>query len=220
MLIGLAGKKQVGKNLVGKLLLCLDDYQEIHSNSEMDRKIWVTSCAQNNMTESLTGMKTVSFAAKLKQIAATIFNVDPSWFENEEFKNSPIPERFINCRVKTYREALQYIGTDLFRDQFCKNIWITSTLSDYNPENSRWIVTDVRFPDEVEAIKKLGGLIVYISRPAKAKTKVVDPTTQHISEAALDSYVGYDFFIHNDSGVDSLYEQVAKFYDNFLINKR
>lgn len=220
MLIGLAGKKQTGKNLVGKMLLCLDDYQRIHSGSGMDRKLWVTSCSQSNLTESLTGMKTVSFAAKLKQIVATIFNVDPSWFENEEFKNSPIPEAFINCRVKTYREALQYIGTDLFRNQFCKNVWITSTLSNYNPESDKWIITDVRFPDEVDAIKRLGGIVVYINRPIKVGNKMVDSTTQHASETALDLYRGYDFCICNDGSIEDLYDQVEKFYDNFILSKK
>lgn len=220
MLIGLAGKKQVGKNLVGKILLGIDEYHHVFVNSETSMEECVTHHICNEVTHNLSGMRTVSFAAKLKQIAAIIFNVDHSWFEDERFKNSTIPERFINCRVRTYREALQYIGTDLFRDQFCKNIWITSTLSNYNPESSRWIVTDVRFPDEIEAIKKLGGKVVYINRPTKAENKIADLTAQHASETALSSYTEYDYSIRNDGSLDDLYGKVERFYNAFILNKK
>ena len=65
----------------------------------------------------------------------------------------------------TYREALQFIGTDLFRDKFHPKVWVNSLFSDYKSQHFRtvkvngvfshqemrypkWIISDVRFFNE------------------------------------------------------------------------
>lgn len=45
------------------------------------------------------------------------------------------------------------------------------------------VVTDVRFPNEVDAIKARGGTIIRIERPG------LESTDEHVSETALDDYV-------------------------------
>ena len=54
------------------------------------------------------------------------------------------------------------------------------------------VITDVRFPNEAQAIKDLGGLILRIERPGTG------PVNQHPSETSLDSY-RFDAYVQNDS---------------------
>jgi len=65
------------------------------------------------------------------------------------------------------------------------------------------VVTDTRFPNEVEALKKRGALLWRIRRPAK-ETSVRD---LHPSETALDDYRDWDaILVAND--LAELLEQV------------
>src|SRR5690606_14695431 len=74
------------------------------------------------------------FADKLKKSVGVLFNVDPINFENDNFKNTlaPLPWKHPKTSERiTYRFLLQYIGTDLFRDNFDTNIWVNSLLGEY-----------------------------------------------------------------------------------------
>jgi hypothetical protein len=106
----------------------------------------------------------------------------------------------------TYREFLQYLGTELFRDKLHNNTWVNALMSDYKPkitddtyygstdpcgicgkslkEQSKgcneiacykgrkgiiktypdWIITDMRFPNELEAVKNKQGITIRINR--------------------------------------------------------
>ena len=76
----------------------------------------------------------------------------------------------------TPRMLLQKIGTDLFRNQLHPNTWINATFANYKPiagtmdvRRSRetfpnWIITDVRFQNEADAIKERGGKLIKVIR--------------------------------------------------------
>lgn len=89
----------------------------------------------------------------------------------EWFNRGEITKPFeIDSEVITPRLMLQLIGTDCGRDIIHPNIWVNSLfseykgpkLSQYNP--SKWIIPDMRFPNEVEAVKEKGGLIIRVER--------------------------------------------------------
>lgn len=62
------------------------------------------------------------------------------------------------------------------------------------------VITDVRFPNEIERIKSLGGVIVRVDRPG------VGPANNHVSEHA---WVGSeDITIRNHHGIEDLHKQV------------
>ncbi len=90
----------------------------------------------------------------------------------------------------TYRELLQLIGTDLFRNQLHEDTWINALFSKYKSEYKHnpfyddkgiydvseddeirnpqmypnWIITDVRFPNEYKAVKDRGGIMIRVNR--------------------------------------------------------
>jgi hypothetical protein len=66
-----------------------------------------------------------------------------------------------------------------------------------------FLVTDVRFKNEAEYIKRMGGKIIRIEAPERNKNLIIrqklDPLTiNHISETDLDKYYGFDLILDND----------------------
>ena len=78
-------------------------------------------------------------------------------------------------------------------------------------EQSKWIITDVRFPNEVEGIKDRGGIVIRVNRPRKilGKPRLLHKTeSQHPSEAALDDFSDFDYVIENDGSIEDLVDKV------------
>jgi len=112
----------------------------------------------------------------------------------------------------TYRYLLTKIGTDLFRRQFHPDTWVNATFADYKPVERelkgslfypQWIISDVRFPNELKAIKDRGGICIRVSRPP------IEPDP-HISESALDDSDDFDYMIINSGTIDELVEKVEE----------
>ena len=63
------------------------------------------------------------------------------------------------------------------------------------------VIPDVRFPNEADAIKELGGIIWRINRHG------LNGINEHRSEHAMDSYM-VDHVIYNDGSLDELSDEV------------
>lgn len=130
---------------------------------------------------------------------------------------------------RTVRWLLQYIGTDLFRNQLHQNVHVNALFADYKPTNKKglehhtwnedqlpnWIITDNRFPNECKAIKDRGGILIRIERnfdivpDANGNPMTVPKVNiQHESETALDNYKDWDYIINNDGTINQLVEMV------------
>ena len=107
---------------------------------------------------------------------------------------------FENSRDKadkaTARELMQYVGTEFFRKIY-PNVWADATIRKIKQESSHTaIITDCRFPNEVDAIKNAGGKVIRLSRNS-------DNKDAHSSEIALDKdkydWANFDAIIENES---------------------
>jgi hypothetical protein len=98
------------------------------------------------------------------------------------------------------RRLLQIFGTEVGRKMFGENFWIDMSLKNLQ-NNSRIVISDVRFPNEAEAIKKLGGSIWRINR------KTHGAVNGHASEHAMDNYM-FNHVIYNDQTIDDLSDEV------------
>ena len=140
-----------------------------------------------------------------------------SWATKEEaYTHALIPENVYKEKL-TPRKLLQLLGTDAGRDIIHPNIWVNSLMSGYkrtsflldNGVKARgvkypnWIVTDMRFPNELAAIKAKGGITIRIERPGMES----HCGGQHPSETALDS-AEFDIVINNDGTLEDLIEKV------------
>lgn len=71
-----------------------------------------------------------------------------------------------------------------------------------------WIITDVRFPNEYEAVKAKGGIIIRVNRPGYG-TSMVSLASDHPSETALDGH-DFDHVIENNGDLYELRKKVSK----------
>jgi hypothetical protein len=80
-----------------------------------------------------------------------------------------------------------------------------------------WIITDMRFPNEMEAVVKRNGITIRVVRACSECGKTghhkmscsKQYTKEHSSETALDD-AKFDYEIINDAGIPELIEKVRK----------
>ena len=141
-------------------------------------------------------------------------------------------EYTLSYEAITIRQFLQTVGTDVMRDMIHPNAWINSMFTDYNvightnvtalddpagkllttPNYPSWIVTDVRFENELAAIKKgIPGKMTDKKFDFRCSIRVERPEylaetrdDRHTSETALDGYQNWDHVITNDCDLDQL----------------
>lgn len=116
-------------------------------------------------------------------------------FESANLQNNSIHQYSLRESNLRYRDVLQLLGTEGVRRVIHPNAWINALMGEYRGQN--WIITDVRFPNEADAVRRMGGMVVRINRPGTEKSD------QHESETALDGYK-FDHVVENDGDLASL----------------
>lgn len=143
------------------------------------------------------------FAGKLKDIAEILTGVPKINFEDQEFKQQDMGPEW----GMTYRDLLQKLGTEAMRNGLHKNVWVNALFADFNIDEDEqipyWIITDSRFPDELEAVKKHNGITIKVIRDSGNTIG-----TTHTSETALDNYTEWDYVIDNTGTLEELKTQV------------
>ena len=119
-----------------------------------------------------------------------------------------------NIVIKDIRHMLQFVGTDVIR-KYIPSWHIDSMkkeIMSYNNTEQLFVVDDVRFPDEKNAVEELGGKCFFIVRPSTIKE-----ATNHLSEISLSwQDFNYENIIINDEGVNYLKKHFLNAYeDNF-----
>lgn len=126
------------------------------------------------------GFKKVSFAKKVKDIAAISFGWDRALLEG----NTPASRYWRDLEDPfwkiTPRSALQKIGTEMFRAQVSDDFWIKCAQKEIDESSVPVVIADCRFENEIEFIHSIGGKIIYIQRDS-AEIKV----PEHVKRAAM-----------------------------------
>ena len=97
--------------------------------------------------------------------------------------------------VPEVRRLLQAMGTELGRETWSQDFWIDRLFA--GARIYPWVISDVRFPNEAQAIEDRGGEVWRIERPGYG------PVNDHVSEVALDGW-DFDKTIVNDGDLDKL----------------
>lgn len=105
----------------------------------------------------------IKFADPLKEMVATMTGCERSQLEDEDFKNSFLPEIWTTKEGHryTYREVMQYVGTDLFRNQFHENTWVNASIARLVP-NTNYMYTDHRFYSERDGISQVADAKIFV----------------------------------------------------------
>ena len=93
------------------------------------------------------------------------------------------------------RRLLQVMGTEVGRQLFYEDIWVDAALKDYDPQG-KYVVTDMRFGNEVAAISGRKGVLVKVKRPG------VGPVNDHVSDQGLPDEA-FDLILDNDSTLEA-----------------
>ena len=100
------------------------------------------------------------------------------------------------------RKLLQSTGV-AGRNMIDEYLWVALTLSQIkDPQEGRYVITDVRFPNEAAALTAQGGQLWRIERPG------VDAVNDHVSETALDAWV-FDETIINDGTIEDIKKKIS-----------
>ena len=116
------------------------------------------------------------------------------------------------------RRVLQRMGTEVGRNLLGSDIWVKNTINrlSLRSDYMHWIITDVRFPNEYNAIlynRGEGGFVVRIERPG------VEAINDHPSEHMLDEFV-FDHTIMNDGTPEELGEKLFLFAEASNLGRR
>ena len=97
---------------------------------------------------------------------------------------------------------LQWIGTEWGRAQK-ESVWVDSTLNRLVVDQNCYIA-DVRFPNEVESLQRIGFLCVRVIRDDRP----IDRNANHASETALANYQGWDAVVENNGTIEEFYAKI------------
>ena len=218
-IIGINGKIGSGKDTVGKIIQYLTSKQATSKGS-------YSYCEEMGLIY-IVDWEIKKFAGKLKEIASLLTGVPAYSFEDQDFKKLDMNPEW----GMTYREFLQKLGTEAMRDGLHTNVWVNALFADYKPTNNcqqhadglfytdehgenevipeypNWIITDMRFPNEMEAVVAKGGITIRVVRPDMNTLQAMIPA--HASETALDEHIMH-YEIINDGTIEDLVEKVRE----------
>lgn len=141
ILIGIHGRKQVGKDTIANYLVQEYDFQKI------------------------------AFADKLEEAVANLFDIEVDRVDQLKDGGSiPLAEVILQVGSTewsfSWREFLQRFGTEMGRNTFGENFWIRLWDEQYRSGSGDYIVVpDVRFENEAIWISGAGGYIIEVTRP-------------------------------------------------------
>ena len=149
------------------------------------------------------GFEKASFAAPIKDIVAKQFNIDREMLEGiDSFSRKCREDKDYGAYGFTPRELLRMIG-GFYVQEISPTFWCDIVENNYRKSWGKDIViTDVRFPQEIEMIERNGGFVVRIQRPGFNGT-------DHISERSLCKYP-FDTVINNFGSLELFKDQVEQ----------
>ena len=209
-IIGICGRKGSGKDTIGDMICKIDPTFE-----------------------------KIAFADVVKDIVASLFGWDREMLQGNTVEGRKWREEIDEFWAKELdmpdfspRKAMQLIGTDIMRNNLHKNIWIISVKRKImNKPDKNFVITDVRFPNEILAIKNLNGKIIRVERGERpdwwniasnynkfgkegvTEKEIEELNKIHPSERDWIDIDEPNVIFHNDSTIEDLESKVTEWMD-------
>lgn len=110
------------------------------------------------------------------------------------------------------RGLLQRMGTEVGREMFGENFWVDYAMKTIQELDTDVVIPDVRFLNEVYAIRSWNGMVWKVSRPE------VTAVNSHKSETELSSFTGYDVIIENTSTKEDLFSELTPLVESLRVH--
>lgn len=151
------------------------------------------------------GHKIHAFAHKVKDVCGMVFGLSHTQMYTPE-KKEIVDDRW----GKTPRKLMQLVGTEFGR-AIDEDVWVKSLMLDVGPHG--WLIEDCRFPNEAEAVREKGGIVVGIRRD---KVVPEDSEDLHASESKMLHHWDdmADVTIENNDTLEELHEKVEEVFQS------
>jgi hypothetical protein len=112
-------------------------------------------------------------------------------------------DEVFHTKPPAVRHLLQQAGTEEGRAVYGEDIWCATAAAWLQVMAEHWdqqgiVVPDIRFPNEVAFIERLGGHVIRVAAPGRAAASPLTAAARaHVSETAVDDYPFVDV-LHND----------------------
>lgn len=206
-IIGMCGLKGSGKDTAANILVQHFKYTKLSFAHVL-----------KNITSELFGWKRELLEGDTDESRIFRELPDSFWEYKLDWANNHMSKKFLRF---TPRVALQYIGTDVLRNNFHKNIW----LDRLELEISRYekvVISDARFSNEIDFVKNNKGKVIWIKRQLpqwvdlarKVKTNpenisILNTLVEHESEWQWLTE-DFDYEIDNTKTILDLHEEIRK----------
>ena len=200
-ILSFSGRKQSGKSTSADYIISLINEHHI--------------MLRENRYELNMSCKIYSFADPLKQdICINILGLTYDQCYGSDDDKNTMTDLWWDGVQLTAREAMEIIGTKIFR-ALKTNVWADATINKIKKENvDLAIISDCRFPNEVEAVKNSGGINIRLD---------LDPFhSNSISENSLDQDVydwsNFDIIIKNSKmTIEEKNREITRFLYDYNI---
>lgn len=147
------------------------------------------------------GFRHVNFADPVKRIVEEAYGIPWSVLNDPVLKETMLDV----YPFKTPREVMQQVGTEMFR-HYLDDTWIEAFKRN-SARFSHVVCSDLRFPNEAEAVRIAGGKIVKVVNP---RINLADAASLHASEALINGLLA-DVVIVNDGSIADLHAKVKAY---------
>lgn len=180
-------------------------------------------------SENSEKIREYSFAGPLKLIVSIICDFNLKNTNVYEILKGDNKFRDLREKIITYdkfgkayngREILQFVGTEVFRNNIDSNFWINLTLKKIEADNETSnisFISDVRFQNEIDILLYIGARLILVYRKDEDLILTEDDKKKHPSSwDFLQDISKFEFKIHNNGTLQDLKEKI----DNILDSER
>jgi len=189
--------------------------------------------------QNIYGFKRDSFAATLKDAVAAVFGWDRELLEGRTRESrawretvDPWWSKRLNMPDLTPRLVLQKWGTEVARKSWHNDTWIASLENKLNQAHNDVVITDVRFPNEIQAVRNAGGIVIRVVRGPEPEwydlaVETNSGTFNHMAQAYPEvhpsewAWIGTEFdavIDNNADGLDPLFAQVKHLVQDLQVS--
>lgn len=148
------------------------------------------------------GFHKTAFAESLKEGVRAIFGLtEEQLYGDQKETLDPFWE-------DTPRNILQKVGTECMRRGYREDIWVKCVEGKVRTSLYNWVVSDVRFPNEADAIRSWGGHLIQVMRPEDSRPSIA--TKFHASETSMVGYQKWQYELYNDGTLADLEKNVDR----------
>lgn len=149
------------------------------------------------------GWAQYAFAQPIKDAARVMFNFSETQLYGTPAQKAEVDE-FWGFSPRT---VFQKLGTDFGRNMLRDDVWLKRAEAEVAKNRAAGvgtIISDVRFENEAELVRRLGGVVLHVEPPVS-----VSGVATHASEAGIE-FAESDLRITNDKtlGLESFYKLI------------